>query len=151
MCGAPARAQLFPRGRFAPYRGGAGGPWEEDAFISLHGGKKLVIWKAGRQRDMILQQPEKRTCLEARRTARRDHVQRGDQECLQARGLLLPGRHLGLDMAQELALFRGPEQRLQLACPGRGQAGEHAHQDGREHGAFAQAHDAAQHGKAEKA
>ena len=63
----------------------------------------------------------------------------------------MPGRHLGLDMAQELALFRGPEQRLQLACPGRGQTGEHAHQDGREHSAFAQAHDAAQHGKAEKA
>ena len=40
MCGAPARAQLFPRGRFAPYRGGAGVPWEEDAFISLHGGEK---------------------------------------------------------------------------------------------------------------
>lgn len=70
---------------------------------------------------------------------------------LSARGLLLPGRHLGLDVAQEPALFRGPEQGLQLACPGRGQAGEHAHQDGREHGAFAQAHDAAQHGKAEKA
>ena len=63
---------------------------------------------------------------------------------------LLPGRHLLLDVAQELALFRRPEQGLQLARPGGGQAGEHAHQDGRDHGAFAQAHDAAQHGKAEK-
>lgn len=102
---------------------------------------------------MILQQPEKRACLKERHGARRGHVRRwGErgQECLQARGLLLPGRHLGLDLAQEPALFRRPEQGLQLARPGGGQAGEHAHQDGREHGAFAQAHDAAQHGKAEK-
>lgn len=47
-------------------------------------------------------------------------------------------------------MLGGPEQGLQPARPGRGEAGEHAHQDGREHGAFAQAHDAAQHGKAEE-
>lgn len=62
----------------------------------------------------------------------------------------LAGRHLRFDVAQEPALLGGPEQGLQPARPGRGEAGEHAHQDGREHGAFAQAHDAAQHGKAEE-
>ena len=49
----------FSKGEVCAVQRGCRGPWEEDAFISLHGGKKLVIWKAGRQRGMILQQPEK--------------------------------------------------------------------------------------------